>query len=113
MLESYFQTSSVNMTKDTYFEMCEALGTEPSEDEIPIDQNDFPVEVQSAMELYYILKDDWDTMNGVYLGKSYVGLSDILDILDIPKSDRKLVLDWISTMDSSRAKTIAESKPKK
>ncbi len=112
MLTSYFQNSSVNMTKDTYFEMCAMLGSEPIEEEIPIEQEDFPMEVQQAIGVYYRLRDEWDTMNGTYMGKSYVGLKDILDILEIPFEDRRWTLDWITIMDNVRAKSIRDSKPK-
>lgn len=112
MLESYFQNLSVSMTKDSYFEMCEMLGSEPIESEIPIEQSDFPTEVQDAIGVYYKLKDDWDTMNGVYMGKSYVGLQDILNILEIPMEDRRWTLDWITVMDNIRSKALKDSKPK-
>lgn len=112
MLDSFFQNMSAKMTKETYFEMCEALGTEPIEAEIPIEMDDFPDEVQEAVNVYYKLRDDWDTMNGVYMGKSYVGLSDILDILEIPKEDRKYVLDWIGIMDAARSKMLEAQRPK-
>jgi len=112
MLESFFQNMSVKMTKETYFEMCEALGTEPIEEEIPVEIDDFPDEVQEAIDLYYKLRDDWDTMNGVYMGKSYVGLRDLLDILEIPFEDRKYVLEWISVMDAARSKMLEAQRPK-
>lgn len=112
MLESFFQNMSVKMTKEAYFEMCEALGNEPLDEEIPIEIEDFPDEVQEAINVYYKLRDDWDTMNGIYLGKSYVGLRDILDILEIPTEDRKYVLEWISTMDSARYKMLEAQRPK-
>lgn len=100
------------MTKDQYFEMCDALGTTPIEEEIPMEIDDFPSEVQQAITVYYRLKDDWDGMNGVYLGKSYTGLGEILDIFEIEKEDRKLFLEWISVLDSARSKAIEASKPK-
>lgn len=112
MLGSFFQNMSVKMTKESYFEMCAALGTEPIEEEIPIELDDFPEEVQEAINVYYKLRDEWDTMNGVYMGKSYTGLRDILDILEIDIADRKYVLEWISVMDASRSKVIEASKPK-
>jgi len=102
---------SAKMTKDLYFEMCESMGNEPVEEEIPVEIDDFPDEVQDAINLYYKLRDNWDTMNGVYLGKSYTGLRDILDILEIASEDRKYVLDWIGVMDAARSKAIDLQKP--
>lgn len=113
MLSSYFQNMSVGMTKEQYFEMCEQLGTEPLEEEIPLEIEDFPHEVQQAITVYYRLRDEWDTMNGVYLGKSYSGLAEILDIFEIGKEDRKYFLEWITVLDNARSKAIEASKPKK
>ena len=112
MLDSFFQNISAKMTKDLYFEMCSALGTEPIEEEIPVEMEDFPEEVQEAITIYYKLRDDWDTMNGVYMGKSYVGLRDILDIMEVPLKDRKYILEWVSVMDASRSKMIQAQRPK-
>lgn len=103
---------SVKMTKETYFEMCEALGNEPIEEEIPVEIDDFPDEVQEAINVYYKLRDEWDTMNGVYMGKSYTGLSDILDILEIPLQDRKYMLEWVAVMDAARSKMLEAQRPK-
>lgn len=104
---------NVGMTKEQYFEMCEQLGTEPLESEIPMEIDDFPAEVQQAITVYYKLRDEWDTMNGVYLGKSYAGLGEILDIFEVEKEDRKLFLEWITVLDNARSKAIESSKPKK
>lgn len=112
MLDSFFQNMSAKMTKEVYFEMCEALGTEPLESEIPVELDDFPEEVQEAVGVYYKLRDDWDTMNGVYMGKSYIGLRDILDIMEIPIQDRKYVLEWVSVMDAARSKMLEAQRPK-
>lgn len=112
MLRSYLQNSAVSMTKETYFELCEALGSDPIEEEIPVEYEDFPHEVQEAISVYYKLRDEWDTMSGTYMGKSYAGFSDILDILEIPKEDRKYLLDWLAVMDAERCKILADAKPK-
>jgi hypothetical protein len=47
------------MTKDMYFEMCDQMGQEPVESEIPLDLNDFPDIVQAAFTIYSILSDQW------------------------------------------------------
>jgi len=101
------------MTKETYFEMCESLGSEPDEDSIPVELDDFPAEVQEAVGVYYKLRDEWDTMNGVYLGKSFAGFADILDILEVPKDDRKFLLEWITVMDAARSKAYSDMKTAK
>ena len=65
---------NLGMTKESYFEMCEMMGSEPVESEIPVEFDDFPLEVQQAFNAYRMLRDEWDTMNGNYLGKSLIGV---------------------------------------
>lgn len=96
------------MTKDAYFEMCAALGTEPIEEEIPIDFEDFPTEVQEALSIYSKLKDEWDTMSGTYMGKSYSGILDIFNILEVAVQDRKLLFDLITRIDRYRGNVLKE-----
>ena len=102
----------LGMTKETYFEMCEALGSEPIDSEVPVTYDDLLLDVQEALDIYSKLKDEWDTMNGNYMGKSYAGLKDIFDILDVPTEDRKTVFNLIGMIDRHRSIAIAESKPK-
>jgi len=100
------------MTKDDYFEMCEALGTEPVDDEIPVDYEDLNIDVQEALGIYQKLRDEWDSMNGIYLGKNYVGLVDILELLDVPVEDRRTQFELIGIIDRHRSKAIADARPK-
>lgn len=100
------------MTKETYFEMCEMLGSEPIKEEIPVEYEDLLVDVQEAMGIYSKLRDEWDTMNGVYLGKSYSGILDIFEILEVLPEDRKTVFSLIGMIDGIRSAVLAENKPK-
>jgi len=100
------------MTKDAYFEMCEVLGNEPIEEEIPIDFEDFPTEVQQAFSVYGKLKDNWDGMNGHYLGKHFEGIRDLFYILDVPVEDHKTMLELLDMIDGQRSKSIADRRPK-
>lgn len=101
------------MTKSQYFEMMEQLGSEPIEEEIPVEIDDFPLEIQQVFTIYYKLKDDWDTFNGNYMGKSLLGLQDILEIYGVDKVDRAYILDWISEMDGARHKIFKDQKQQK
>jgi len=111
MLDSYFQNSRIGVTKETYFEICEQLGTEPVESEIPVELEDFPDDIQQAFLVYYRLRDEWDGMSGSYLGKSFVGLADILDIFQVSAKDKHTILDWIVLIDTARAKSIEQARP--
>jgi len=112
MLDSYFQNQDAGMTKDQYFEMCEMLGSEPVDSEIPIEFEDFPDAVQQAFIVYNKLRDDWDTMNGIYMGKSYSGLQEIFEIYEIDRENRKMFLDWFTIIDGIRRKLYDAKKPK-
>ena len=98
------------MTKDAYFEMCEALGNEPLESEIPVDFDDFPLEVQQAFNAYKMLRDEWDTMSGSYLGKSLIGVKDILEATEIDVSEHKLIIMLIRIIDVVRSDEINNKK---
>jgi len=100
------------MTKDSYFEMCETLGSEPIESEIPVEYEDLLTDVQEALNIYYKLRDEWDTMNGNYMGKNYSGILDIFTILQVPVQDHRTMFDLIGLIDRHRSKMIADNKPK-
>lgn len=104
------QNSSVGMTKDQYFEMCETLGTEPLESEIPVEPDDFPVEVQQAFSVYRMLRDEWDSMNGLYLGKSLIGITEILSASEIDSEDSKFIVLLVRLIDQVRAQEINTKK---
>jgi hypothetical protein len=101
------------MTKETYFEMCEALGSEPIESEIPIDFSDLPEEIQYTFSIYSRLRDEWDGFNGVYLGKNLSGILDIFTILDVPVEDRRTQFELISLIDMHRSNSLAQAKEAK
>jgi hypothetical protein len=104
------QNTSVSMTKDQYYEMCEALGTEPIESEVPVEIEDFPVEVQQAFSVYRMLRDEWDSMNGLYLGKSLVGVTEILSASEIDPDDSKFIIMLVRSIDQVRAQEINNKK---
>ena len=71
------------MTADQYLLMCEQMGWEPKEEDLPQDGSNLSLECQQALTVLNALPDIWDGMNGVWLGKDYSGLDTILDIYDI------------------------------
>jgi len=111
------QNGAVHMTKESYFEMCEMLGTEPKEEDIPVELDDFPLEVQQALNVYRMLRDEWDAMSGTYLGKSLIGITEIMDATEIDLAERKLTITLIRMIDSVRQEQIntkkANEKPAK
>lgn len=104
------QNAEVKMTRERYFEMCEALGTEPNESEIPVEIDDFPTEVQEVFELYKLLRDEWEAMSGTYLGKNFIGISELFNLMDIAPADRKIYLTLLHLIDSVRSEQILQLK---
>ena len=98
------------MTKQAYFEMCEMMNSEPVESEIPVEFEDFPLEVQQAFNAYRMLRDEWDTMNGNYLGKSLIGIKDVLEATEIEPLEQKFIVMLIRMIDSVRSDEINNKK---
>lgn len=97
------------MSKEAYFEMCEQLGEEPLEHEIPLELSDFPELVQQCFVMYGILSDNWDSMGGNYLGKDYSIVFKLFDIYQVSDPSEKLLsLDFMQHIDSVRAKLISD-----
>jgi hypothetical protein len=97
------------MSRDSYFEMCEMMGAEPIEEEIPVELSDLHEEVQEALLVYNMLEDNWDSMNGIYMGKNFAGISDILEMQEV--EDKKTCYLILRMLDSRRRK-ILNSKSK-
>jgi hypothetical protein len=96
------------MTKDAYFEMCQMLGQEPIESEIPVEMDDFPPLVQQCFSIYNILTDNWDTMGGNYLGKDYSILFNLFEVYMVDKTEHLLALQILLHMDYVRTKMISD-----
>jgi hypothetical protein len=101
---------SLGMSKESYFEMCEMLGSEPLDSEIPVEFEDFPIEVQQAFNAYRMLRDEWDTMNGNYLGKSLIGIKDVLEATEIEPSEQKFIVMLVRMIDAVRSDEINNKK---
>lgn len=101
------------MTKASYFEMCEMLGSEPIEDEIPLEFGDFPILVQQVMNVYNYLPDKWDPMGGNYLGKDLAIVFKLFEVFLIDSIESALSLELIAYIDNSRRKILNKKEPKK
>ncbi len=99
------------MTKEQYFDMCDQLGAEPVESEIPVEFDDFPIEVQLALSIYRMLRDEWEYINGNYLGKNLNGIFELFEVYEIDRKDKKFYLELIHSIDSIRIDEMRNSKP--
>jgi hypothetical protein len=98
------------MTKEQYLEMCEMLGSEPDELEMPVDFTDFPELVQQTLNLYNLLLDHWDGMSGVFFGKRLEGIFDLFKVYEIVDYEQLYALNIIKHLDSVRSKIYAEQR---
>ena len=94
------------MTKQHYFEMCELLNKPPKPEDIPVELEDFPDEVQLGFSIYYVLQDQWEGISGTYMGKNWTGLMDIFDIYEVEKQDRKTIFEILHLIDRERSAQI-------
>lgn len=101
------------MTQDQYLEMCEMLGNEPIDSEIPVDLNDLPYFIQQVMQMYHMLKDIWDPMGGNYLGKDTSNIFEFFKLYDFCHEEKLLAISVLQHMDGVRSRIISSKKPTK
>jgi hypothetical protein len=86
------------MTADQYIAMCEQMGWEIDMKQLPKDPSELTYEAQAALLVLRSLPDNWDGMNGTWLGKDYAGLSAIMDIYEI--DNRREVFELLQLAES-------------
>ena len=84
------------------------MGLPIDEDEIPLDLEDLSYNSQQAILLFNILPDKLEGMNGLWLGKDYSGLADIMNIYDI--NNRRDVFDLLQICISKASKVYAKER---
>jgi hypothetical protein len=77
--------------------MCEQLGQEPVEDEIPPDWDDFPECVVDALNVFNCLGDRMYPEIG-YMGKDFTNLGHYISIYDV--TDTELFLEILTWLES-------------
>lgn len=88
--------------------MCEALGSQPLEEEVPQELEDLPIIVQTSLSIYESLRDEWDYMGGNYIGKNLSNIFEILKLYSIPDEEVLIVYKIISIIDNQRRAIVAE-----
>jgi hypothetical protein len=79
------------MTLEQYYLMCEQMGWDPVEDEMPKEIGSLDFTSQTALILFNLLPDNIDSMNGSWLGKDFSSLEIFMNIYEI--DNRRDVLD--------------------
>lgn len=96
----------LGMTKDTYYDMCISMNTEPVEKEIPPDFEDLTIQSQEAFLVFNYLPDKWDNFSGRYLGKDMSNLFIIYKLLDINEDYKLLIFELLSIIITEKIKSI-------
>jgi len=84
------------------------MGVEPKEEDIPKDPSTFSLEAQQALVVLNALPDNWEGMNGIWLGKDYSGLMDIMEIYNI--SEKREVFDLLKTCEDELGKYYTQKR---
>lgn len=96
------------MTRETYLDMCEQLGSQPQEKEIPVMLEDMPIDIELAYNVYNLLPDKIDSFNGVYYGKELDKAPLMLEFLEI--QSKKDIFKIIIIIDSLEREEINRRK---
>lgn len=81
------------MTAEQYLMMCEQMGWEPNEEEIPKDPSFLPFDVQMALVIFNTLPDRVEGMSGTWLGKDFNSLNTIFEIYEV--DNKRDVFEYI------------------
>lgn len=101
------------MTREQYYEMCEALGTTPDENQVPIEFSDLATEVQQCVWLYNSLKDVWDYFGGNYVGKDLTHFWSLFQLYNLDPRDGRWYWDMVTHIDNIRSRQIAQDQKNK
>jgi hypothetical protein len=94
------------MDAEQYLNMCEQMGWEPKEEELPKDPAYLSYNIQCALVLYNALPDKWEGMSGSWMGKDYSGLMDIMNIYRM--DNKREVFDLLKIAEGEAGKFYAE-----
>lgn len=87
--------------------MCEALGSEPDEEEFPPDFEELLYESQVAILLYNYFPDIWGGgMSPFYIGKSFNNLEYLFNLNNVDEGSRLYVLEFMLLIDKENANAI-------
>ena len=82
------------------------MGWEPKEEELPQDGTNLSLECQQALTILNALPDNWEGMNGTWLGKDYSGLGTVMGIYEI--ESRREVFELLKEAESVLGKYYAQ-----
>lgn len=103
-LERWQNCVETKTNAETYFKICEQLGQDPDPDLIPPELEDFPIEVQAAIDVYNKLGDKLVADIG-YLGKDWTAVQYFEKVYDI--ENKEIFYETILRLDERQIKKSA------
>lgn len=88
--------------------MCEMMGSEPVEEEMPYDREDLTLDTQLIFTIYDKLPAKWEGFSGQYLGKDLLLLDTLFKHYKLEKYEKNYAWDVIPIIDSFVAEDIAK-----
>lgn len=102
------------MTYEAYFDMCDQLGSEPKEEEIPVSIEDLPGEAQLAWQIFDLLPDRFDSFSGGYYGKDLSNLVNYYSLFKVEETiTTTLIIRMFDFYETKEINKKIKSKPKK
>lgn len=86
------------------------MGTDPVEEDMPIDYDDLPDEVQNALMLHSFLPSRIAEFSGTYLGKDYGNLSFLFNMHEVTEKSWQLFYFRVMLMTDTIQMKIIEKK---
>ena len=94
------------MNTEQYLLMCEQMGWEPREEDIPMEVDSLSYNSQCALILFQALPDNWEGMSGSWMGKDYSGLVDIMNIYQM--DNKKEIFELLKVAEVEASKYYAQ-----
>ena len=88
--------------------MCEMMGSEPVEEEIPYNREDLTLDTQLILNIYDKLPARWEGFSGQYMGKDLSLLETLANHYELEKCEFNYAWDIIPIIDSFVAEDIAK-----
>lgn len=88
--------------------MCEMLGTEPLEEQIPVEIADFSEDLQQVFEIYSMVPDIWEGFSGQYMGKDTSNIFNFFGLYKVDIADQLFYLRLLKYMDKVRMEMISQ-----
>ncbi len=80
------------------------MGKEINPNKMPMEDENFPLEVQQSLAIHSYLPDRWDGASGSYMGKDWSPVSELLNSYDI--EDKRTVIFFLKFIDTFKQNAV-------